>query len=124
MRNQSPRRRARQVIDAPRHPTLVPFARRLDTLRHDRRLTRRALAKAAQICTNHMQSILHANAPGVGVLMALAAALGVSVGELFTDYEPMPEGYRLVRNADLRELVAIVACLTKEKKHRGEAMER
>jgi len=99
-----PRRRARRDARPATFPTLEPFARRLESLRHERRLTQQALAERARISTNHYKLIAHAQAnPTIIVLLHLAAALGVSVVDLFKD-QPPPDDYRLVLLADLREL--------------------
>src|SRR5262245_39184399 len=100
-----PRRRVRRDTEPTTFPTLEPFARRLESLRHERRLTQRALAERARISTNHYQDIAHAQAnPTIIVLLRLAAALGVSVVDLFEAPPPLPDDYRLGLVADLREL--------------------
>ena len=76
--------RRRQTSTRPKFPILQPFARRLESLRFERGLTQRNLAKRAGISANHYQAIAQAQrSPGVVVLLALAEALGVTVGELF-----------------------------------------
>jgi transcriptional regulator with XRE-family HTH domain len=61
---------------------MVSFARRLESLRFERGLTQRALAERVKISTNHYQEIEDADAnPNAKVLLRLANALGVSLGD-------------------------------------------
>jgi transcriptional regulator with XRE-family HTH domain len=74
----------RRTTGPPAYPTLGPFAQRLEEFRHARRLTQRALAERVGISTNHYQDIAHAEGnPTAVVLLRMAAALGVTVGDLF-----------------------------------------
>src|ERR1051325_3063531 len=98
-----PRRRLRG--ETGRFPTLEPFARRLESLRLERRLTQQALAGPAGVSTNHYQSIARADAnPTLIVLLRLVAALGVSIVDVFEPSSSPPDDYRLVLVDDLREL--------------------
>jgi transcriptional regulator with XRE-family HTH domain len=85
-----PRRRARTGRPA-KYPILVPFAQRLEQLRHDRRLTQRTLAQRVGISANHCKDIAHADGnPTAIVLLRLAATLGVSIGDLFDVGSSLP----------------------------------
>jgi transcriptional regulator with XRE-family HTH domain len=103
-----PRRRARRTQAPAPFPTLEPFARRLESLRLERRLTQRALAARAEISANHYQDIAHAQAnPTVIVLLRLASALGVSLDDLFGSLTPSSASERrAVLVDDLKRLVA------------------
>jgi transcriptional regulator with XRE-family HTH domain len=105
-RKQPPRRAQ------PAFPTLEPFARRLESLRLERRLTQRALAARAGISANHWHDIVHARAnPSVMVLLRLAHALSVPIVELFDPVPPADER-RSILLADLEELAAANKRLT------------
>src|SRR5262245_27023422 len=100
-----PSRRPRRRMEPVAFPTLEPFARRLESLRLERRLTQRALAERAEISTNAYLDIAHAHAnPSVLVLLRLANALGVPLADLFGEPPPAETEHRLVPLSDLREL--------------------
>lgn len=101
----APRRRHRRNVEVA-FPTLVPFAKRLESLRLERGLTQRMLADSAQISANHYQEIAYARAnPTVLVLLRLAEALGVSIVDFFDPPSPLPGRRRSVVVADLEMLV-------------------
>lgn len=102
-------RRARHTQEPAPISTLEPFARRVENLRHERRLSQRALAARANLSTNYYQNIAHAQAnPTVLVLLRLASALEVSLGDLF-DWAPGPpvDVRRAVPIDDLKRLAAV-----------------
>jgi len=107
-----PRRRSSRKAQPAAFPALEPFARRLEALRLERRLTQHALAQRARISTKHYREIAHAHAnPSVIVLLNLATALGVSLLDLF-DSPPPADEYRTILVADLKDLAATLERFT------------
>jgi transcriptional regulator with XRE-family HTH domain len=104
-----PRRRSRRQTEEPAFPALVPFSRRLESLRFERGLTQRAVATRACISTNHYQDIAAARAnPTLVVLLNLAHALEVSPSDLFESPLQRSSTHREVSLADVSELAALL----------------
>jgi transcriptional regulator with XRE-family HTH domain len=91
---------------------LLPLASRVVRLRLERRLSQDRLAEGAGISTNHLQNIEAARVnPGATVLLGLAEALGVTVGDLF-DAPTHTDGQRLLTPIDADELTSTLKALT------------
>lgn len=91
---------------------LQPFGIRLERLRLERRLTQHTVAEGAGISAKYLGRVEGAYVnPSAIVLLGLAKALGVSVGELF---EPLPaaDGGHRPSPANLQELSAALETLT------------
>ena len=71
------------------HDTLARVAANVRRLRRERELTQAELAERASVDLRYLQRIEAAKVhAGVGYVAAVAAALGVEPGELFTLVEP------------------------------------
>ena len=111
-------RRRKPPVDKPpaRPAVLRPLGAQLRRLRQDRQLTQEKLAELASLNYKYVGRVELGKAdPGADVLVRLARALSVSVGELFETITPMTTGPRPLPVADvelvtstLRELTAAV----------------
>lgn len=108
-----PRRKsAGDKPDRPK-PLLRPLGAQLRRLRLERDLTQEGLAERAGMNHKYLGRLERARAePGAGVLIRLARALAVPVGELFATMNPGDSSRRGFVPADLDDLSSALAVMT------------
>jgi transcriptional regulator with XRE-family HTH domain len=91
---------------------LRPLGNQLRQLRLERKLSQESLAEKARLNYKYIGRIELAKAdPGADVLVRLARALTIPVGELFATITPSDRGHRL-SPADIEALSSALAALT------------
>ena len=109
-----PRRKVKVAIEKPppRPAILRPLGNQLRQLRLERKLSQERLAELAGLNYKYIGRIELAKAdPGADVLVRLARALMIPVGELFATITPGDAGHRLAPS-DLEALSSALATLT------------
>jgi transcriptional regulator with XRE-family HTH domain len=92
---------------------LKPLGAQLRRLRLERRLSQERLAELASLHYKYVGRLELAKAdPGADVLVRLARALGVSVGELFETITPADETPHRISPADVDNVSTALAALT------------
>jgi transcriptional regulator with XRE-family HTH domain len=107
-----PRRKIAIEKPPPRPAILRPLGNQLRRLRLERKLSQESLAEKAGLNYKYIGRIELAKAdPGADVLVRLARALSIPVGELFATITPDDRGQRL-SPADVEALSSAMAALT------------
>ena len=107
-----PRRKVAIEKPPPRPAILRPLGNQLRRLRLERKLSQESLAELAGLNYKYIGRIELAKAdPGADVLVRLARALMIPVGELFATITPADKGHRL-SPADVDALSSTLAALT------------
>ena len=107
------RRKSTVEKPRPRPAVLRPLGAQLRRLRLERRLSQEKLAELAGLTYKYVGRIELAKAdPGADVLVRIARALAVPVGELFETITPMDPIPNRVSPADLEGVSAALATLT------------
>jgi len=107
-----PRRKTANEKPAPRPAILRPLGDQLRRLRLERKLSQESLAAKAGLNYKYIGRIELAKAdPGADVLVRLARALMIPVGELFATITPGDKGHRL-SPADVDALSSALGALT------------
>ena len=107
-----PRRKVAIEKPPPRPAILRPQGNQLRRLRLERKLSQESLAELAGLNYKYIGRIELAKAdPGADVLVRLARALMIPVGELFATITPADKGHRL-SPADVDALSSTLAALT------------
>jgi transcriptional regulator with XRE-family HTH domain len=107
-----PRRKITIEKPPPRPAILRPLGNQLRRLRLERKLSQESLAEKAGLNYKYIGRIELAKAdPGADVLVRLARALTIPVGELFATITPGDAGHRL-SPADVEALSAALGTLT------------
>lgn len=97
----------------PRQATLRALGAQLRRLRLERNLSQERLAELAELNYRYIGKIELAKAdPGAGVLIRLARALSVPVGELFETITPSGAATHRLSPADIDALSSALAALT------------
>lgn len=109
-----PRRKSPNKAKKPTEPLpqLLPLGNRLERLRLERGLSQSTVAEGAGISAKYLGRVESAYVnPSTLVLLGLAGALGVSIGELFEASTPV-DGPRRLSPADVEELSSALKTLT------------
>ena len=108
-----PRRKPNVETPRPRPAVLRPLGAQLRRLRLERRLSQESLAELAGLNYKYIGRIELAKAdPGADVLVRLARALAVPVGELFETITPSGASAYCLSPADIENVTAALAALT------------
>ena len=108
-----PRRKAAVEKPRPRPAVLRPLGAQLRRLRLERKLSQERLAELASLNYKYIGRIELAKAdPGADVLVRLARALAVPVGELFETITPSDAVAYRFSPADVEGVTAALATLT------------
>jgi len=93
---------------------LRPLGAQLRRLRLERDLSQERLAELARLNSKYLGRVeLAKSEPGADVLVRLARALAVSVGELFATITPSEATSSRISPGDIADLSAALATLTK-----------
>jgi transcriptional regulator with XRE-family HTH domain len=107
------RRKAAAAKPRPRPAILRPLGGQLRRLRLERKLSQERLAELAGLNYKYIGRIELAKAdPGADVLVRLARALVIPVGEIFATITPGDAGAHRLSPADIEALSAALAGLT------------
>lgn len=105
----------RKPADKPpaRSAVLRPLGAQLRRLRLDREMSQERLAELASLNYKYIGRVELGKAdPGADVLVRLARALSVPVGELFDTITPTESGVRVLPAADVESVTAAMQALT------------